>query len=110
MIATKTQNTATNNQLILELQIDASGKVKRKQSKLGKKDTLEGKLLAQVYPGIKVARVSVPYELAPFEQSVVENTMMKLNYGGDEYRFVGSNERLVHCSAQSGLGLYHVCV
>ncbi len=91
MIATKTQNTATNNQLILELQIDASGKVKRKQSKLGKKDTLEGKLLAQVYPGIKVARVSVPYELAPFEQSVVENTMMKLNYGGDEYRLVGAS-------------------
>ena len=86
MTATRTQNTAIDHQLILELKIDASGEVTRKQSKLGRKDTLEGKLLAQVYPGIQVARVSVPYELAPYEQSVVENRMMKLGYGGVEYK------------------------
>ena len=91
MTATRTQNTAIDHQLILELKIDASGQVTRKQSKLGRKDTLEGKLLAQVYPGIQVARVSVPYELAPYEQSVVENTMMKLSYGGVEYRLVGAS-------------------
>jgi hypothetical protein len=91
MTATRTQNTAINHQLILELKIDASGQVTRKQSKLGRKDTLEGKLLAQVYPGIQVARVSVPFELAPYEQSVVENTMMKLSYGGVEYRLVGAS-------------------
>ena len=82
MTATRTQNTAIDHQLILELKIDASGEVTRKQSKLGRKDTLEGKLLAQIYPGIQVARVSVPFELAPYEQSVVENRMMKLSYGG----------------------------
>ena len=91
MTATKTQNTAIDHQLILELKIDASGEVTRKQSKLGRKDTLEGKLLAQVYPGIQVARVSVPYELAPYEQSVVENRMMKLVYGGVEYKLVGAS-------------------
>jgi len=91
MTANRTQNTAIDHQLILELKIDASGQVTRKQSKLGRKDTLEGKLLAQVYPDIQVARVSVPYELAPYEQSVVENTMMKLSYGGVEYRLVGAS-------------------
>ena len=48
MTATRTPNTAMDQQLILELKIDASGEVTRKQSKLGRKDTLEGKLLAQI--------------------------------------------------------------
>ena len=91
MTATRTQNTAMDQQLILELKIDASGEVTRKQSKLGRKDTLEGKLLAQIYPGIQVARVSVPFELTPYEQSVVESRMAKLIYGGVEYKLVGAS-------------------
>jgi hypothetical protein len=91
MTANRTQNTALDNQLILELKIDASGEVTRKQSKLGRKDTLEGKLLAQIYPGIQVARVSVPHELTPYEQSVVENRMAKLVYGGVEYKLAGAS-------------------
>ena len=91
MTANRTQNTALDHRLILELKIDASGEVTRKQSKLGRKDTLEGKLLAQVYPGILVARVSVPHELTPYEQSVVENRMAKLNYGGVEYKLAGAS-------------------
>jgi len=91
MTANRTQNTALDHRLILELKIDASGEVTRKQSKLGRKDTLEGKLLAQVYPGIQVARVSVPHELTPFEQSVVENRMAKLIYGGVEYKLAGAS-------------------
>jgi hypothetical protein len=91
MTATRTQNTAIDQQLILELKIDASGEVTRKQSKLGRKDTLEGKLLAQIYPGIQVARVSVPFELTPYEQSVVESRMAKLFYGGVEYKLAGAS-------------------
>lgn len=91
MTANRTQNTALDHRLILELKIDASGEVTRKQSKLGRKDTLEGKLLAQVYPGIQVARVSVPHELTPFEQCVVENRMAKLIYGGVEYKLAGAS-------------------
>ena len=45
MTANRTQNTDLDQRLILELQIAASGEVTRKQSKLGRKDTLEGKLL-----------------------------------------------------------------
>ncbi|MGA7830278.1 MAG: hypothetical protein WCA21_04885, partial [Terracidiphilus sp.] len=91
MIATRTQKTAIDQRLILELSIDAQGEVTRKPSQLGRKDTLEGKLLAEIYPGIQVARVSVPHELTPYEQSVVENRMAKLIYGGVEYRLVGAS-------------------
>ena len=91
MTANRTQNAALDQQLILELRIDASGEVTRKPTKLGRKDTLEGKLLGQLYPGIRVARVSVPYELTPYEQSVVENRMASLHYGGVEYKLVGAS-------------------
>ncbi|HUV97183.1 MAG TPA: hypothetical protein VMV98_06910, partial [Acidobacteriaceae bacterium] len=91
MTANRTQNVALDQQLILELRIDASGEVTRKPTKLGRKDTLEGKLLGQLYPGIRVARVSVPYELTPYEQSVVENRMASLHYGGVEYKLVGAS-------------------
>lgn len=82
---------ATDSKLITELKIDERGEVTRKAIKLGRRDTLEGKLLAQIYPGIRVARVSVPSELTPYEQSVVENRMAKLSYGGVEYKLVGAS-------------------
>jgi hypothetical protein len=91
MTANRTQDAALDQQLILELRIDASGEVTRKPTKLGRKDTLEGKLLGQLYPGIRVARVSVPYELTPYEQSVVENRMASLHFGGVEYKLVGAS-------------------
>jgi hypothetical protein len=43
MTANRTQKTALDQRLILELRIDASGEVTRKPSQLGRKDTLEGK-------------------------------------------------------------------
>ncbi|SNS40512.1 hypothetical protein SAMN05421770_101836 [Granulicella rosea] len=91
MTANRTQEATIDERLILELKIDASGEVTRKPTKLGRKDTLEGKLLGQIYPGIRVARVSVPYELTPYEQSVVENRMASLVYGGVEYKLVGAS-------------------
>jgi len=91
MTATRPQNTTGESKLILELKIDVTGEVTRKASKLGRKDTLEGKLLAQLYPGIRVARVSVPVELTPYEQSVVENRMAQLSFGGVEYKLVGAS-------------------
>ncbi len=91
MTANRTQNPGFDERLILELRIDASGEVTRKPTKLGRKDTLEGKLLGQIYPGIRVARVSVPYELMPYEQALVENRMANLSYGGVEYKLVGAS-------------------
>jgi hypothetical protein len=91
MTATRPQKTTGESKLILELKIDVTGEVTRKASKLGRKDTLEGKLLAQLYPGIRVARVSVPAELTPYEQSVVENRMAQLSFGGVEYKLVGAS-------------------
>ncbi len=91
MTATMTQNAELDHQFILELKIDASGEVTRKPTRLGRKDTLRGKLLGQLYPGIRVARVSVPYELTPYEQSVVENRMISLHHGGVDYQLVGGS-------------------
>jgi hypothetical protein len=91
MTANKTQSGTIDSKLILELKIDANGVVTRKATKLARRDTLEGKLLAQVYPGIRVSRVSVPMELTPYEQSLVENRMAQLSYGGVEYKLVGAS-------------------
>ncbi len=91
MSATITQNAAFDHRFILELKIDASGQVKLKDQQLGRKDTLQGKLLGQLYPGIRVARVSVPYELTKYEQSVVENSMSRLHFGGVDYKLVGAS-------------------
>jgi len=91
MTANSTQSATKDSKLILELKIDANGEVYRKATKLARKDTLEGKLLAQLYPGIHVARVSVPMELTPYEQSLVENRMAQLTYGGVEYKLVGAS-------------------
>jgi hypothetical protein len=91
MTTTTTQNAALDHQFILELKIDASGEVTRKPTRLGRRDTLQGKLLGQLYPDIRVARVSVPFELTPYEQSLVENRMASLQYGGVEYKLVGAS-------------------
>jgi hypothetical protein len=91
MTANSTQSATKGSRLILELKIDANGEVYRKATKLARKDTLEGKLLPQLYPGIHVARVSVPIELTPYEQSLVENRMAQLSYGGVEYKLVGAS-------------------
>ena len=91
-MTTKAQaDTVDDSKLILELQIDAAGNVTSTSSSTEKKDTLEGTLLAQMYPGIRVARVSVPDELTNYEQSIVENTMATLKYEGVDYRIVGAS-------------------
>ena len=91
-MTTKTlTNTVDELMLILELAIDAEGRVTRTFSSAEKKDTLEGTLLSQVYPGIRVARVSVPDELTSYEQAVVENTMATLQHEDVEYRLVGGS-------------------
>ncbi len=91
MTANKTQSGLIDSKLILELKIEPNGELTRKATKLARKDSLEGKLLASVYPGIRVARVSVPMELTPYEQSLVENRMAQLTYGGVEYKLVGAS-------------------
>lgn len=91
MIANTTQSAAAPSKIILELAIDAHGKVTRKQPEIGRQDTLEGKLLSQIYPGIQVARVSVPTELEAYEQTLVEGRMANLIYEGVQYKLAGAS-------------------
>lgn len=91
MTTTTTTTANFDQQFILELKIDARGNVSRTKTKISRKDTLEGKLLGQLYPGIRVARVSVPFELTAYEQTVVENRMADLQYAGERFELVGAS-------------------
>lgn len=91
MTANMTQSVNDQSKLIVELSIDAFGLVKRKETELNRRDTLEGTLLLQLYPGIKVARVSVPTELDAYEQSLVESAMANLVYQKVQYKLAGAS-------------------
>jgi hypothetical protein len=91
MTANMTQSVTDRSKFILELSIDAFGLVRRKETELNRKDTLEGTLLLQIYPGIKVARVNVPTELDAYEQTLVENRMANLTYQGVQYKLAGAS-------------------
>ena len=82
MTANRTQGAAEDWRLILELKIDEAGKVTRKATRITRKDTLDDKLIGRLYPGIRVARVSVPNELSAYEESLVEERMKNLVYDG----------------------------
>ena len=91
MIATTTQTKVDDWKLIVELNIDENGQVTRKDNKPGRKDTLEDKLLGRIYPGIRVARISVPSVLSAYEESVVEERMKNLVHDGIVYKLAGAS-------------------
>lgn len=87
MTAIRPQETADDWKVILELKIDAAGEVTRKDVK--RPDTLEGKLLGKIYPGIRVARITVPEYLSAYEQSKVEESMKQLVFEENTYKLAG---------------------
>jgi hypothetical protein len=87
MTANRPQETADDWKVILELKIDAAGEVTRKDVK--RPDTLEGKLLGRIYPGIRVARITVPEYLSAYEQSEVEERMKQLVFEKTTYKLAG---------------------
>ena len=91
MTATRTQNVVDDWKLIVELKIDATGEVTVKDTMPGRKDTLEDKLLGRIYPGIRVARISVPSVLSAYEESVVEERMKNLVHDGIVYKLAGAS-------------------
>jgi hypothetical protein len=93
MIATTTQTTADDWKVIVELKIDGTGKVapEEDEDRPGRKDTLDDKLIGRIYPGIRVARLSVPSVLSAYEQSVVEESMKRIDYGGVVYKLAGAS-------------------
>ena len=74
---------------IQNLEIDRNGRVMPRMNDL---DPLENTLLSVLYPGIKVASVSVPVEpLDEYEESRVENSLAKLFWQGVHYKLVGAS-------------------
>lgn len=85
--------TANDWNVILELTIDATGEVKPKDDDKpgGRKDTLDDKLIGRLYPGIRVARVTVPQYLSAFEEGEVEKRMKNFVHEGNPYKLVGAS-------------------
>src|SRR5262245_23401185 len=89
-----TTNTKTNAyrisaDQIQNLEIDRNGRVAPRLHDL---EPLENTRLSVLYPGIKVASVSVPTEpLDEFEEGQVENSMAQLIWNRVHYKLVGAS-------------------
>ncbi|MGE5110923.1 MAG: hypothetical protein ACM3JB_08720 [Acidobacteriaceae bacterium] len=89
-----TKNTTTNNYRIpadqlQNLEIDRNGRVAPRLHDL---EPLKNTLLSVLYPGIKVASVTVPTEpLDDYEEAQVENALARLVWNGTYYKLVGAS-------------------
>ena len=89
-----TKNTTTNNyripaDQIQNLEVDRNGRIAPRLHDL---EPLKNTLLGVLYPGIKVASVSVPTEpLDDFEEAQVENALARLVWNGVHYKLVGAS-------------------
>jgi hypothetical protein len=89
-----TKNTTTNNYRIpadqlQNLEIDRNGRIAPRLHDL---EPLKNTLLSVLYPGIKVASVTVPTEpLDDFEEAQVENALARLVWNGVHYKLVGAS-------------------
>ena len=71
------------------LQIDRNGRVAPRLHDL---EPLKNTLLSALYPGIKVASVTVPSEpLDDYEEAQVENALARLVWDGTHYQLVGAS-------------------
>jgi len=89
-----TKNTMTNNYRIpaeqfQNLEIDRNGRLVPRLHDL---EPLKNTLLSALYPGIKVASVTVPTEpLDDYEEAQVENALARLVWNGTHYKLVGAS-------------------
>jgi len=89
-----TKNTTTNNYRIpadqlQNLEIDRNGRIAPRLHDL---EPLKNTLLSVLYPGIKVASVTVPTEpLDDYEEAQVENALARLVWNGTHYKLVGAS-------------------
>ncbi len=89
-----TKNPMTNNYRIpsdqlQNLEIDRNGRVAPRLRDL---EPLKNTLLSVLYPGIKVASVTVPTEpLDDYEEAQVENALARLIWNGTHYKLVGAS-------------------
>ena len=76
---------------VVALEINKEGRLSRKVMELDRQATLENTLLQALYPGIRVATVDVPREpLDSFEQALVEQALVKIEFDGVRYSLVGA--------------------
>jgi len=82
----------TNGKMIM-LDVNSQGKVSERQNQLASQNWLASTLLGHIYPGIKVALVSIPTGdvLEIDEQEVVKDQLRKINHKGTGYQMVGAS-------------------
>jgi len=89
-----TKNTTTNNyrlpaDQLQSLAIDRNGRVAPRLHDL---EPLRNTLLSVLYPGIRVASVTVPTEpLDDYEEAQVENALARLVWNGTHYKLIGAS-------------------
>jgi hypothetical protein len=89
MTTNTTQHVAEDWKIILELEIDAAGAVARKEVRNSRADTIDNKLIGRLYPGIRVARVTLPDYMSAYEEAEVEKRMKALVFDDISYKLVG---------------------
>jgi hypothetical protein len=77
---------------VLALQIDRTGTIAKKMTKLDQDSQLINSLLFGLFPGIRVATVDVPTEpLDSCEQAIVEQALTRIEVDGVRYSLVGAS-------------------
>ena len=83
----------TMNGKMIMLDVNSQGKVTERQNQLASQNWLASTLLGHIYPGIKVALVSIPAGevLEIDEQEVVKDQLRKIKHKGTDYEMVGAS-------------------
>lgn len=89
MTTNTTQHVAEDWKIILELVIDAAGAVSRKDVRNDGADTIDDKLIGRLYPGIRVARITLPEYMSAYEEAEVEKRLKSLVFDDIPYKLVG---------------------
>ena len=77
---------------IVMLDVEKDGSVVERIPSLGQDSTTANTLLGAMYPGVKVAIVSVPTEvLEDHEESAVARTLTGVRHNGVHYKMVGAS-------------------
>lgn len=87
-----TTNEATKTNRIVMLDVSKDGKITERLAGVGQENFLDNTLLGTLYPGIKVALVTVPTEILEYaEAAAVTDKLVSVEHEGVTYRMVGAS-------------------
>jgi hypothetical protein len=85
-------NAEAQNNGITMLDINKNGEISERVTGVGQEDWLDNTLLGAMYPGIKLALVTVPTEILEYaEGAAVSDRLASIEHKGTKYRMVGAS-------------------